>query len=83
LGKEDVTMAEEGDRIAMSQRERDRLRVLQDVKEGRYTQVKAAELLKLTVRQVRRLQRAGAAKERRRSSMACAARVPITVMIGS
>src|SRR4051794_5474760 len=51
-----MTMAEEGDRIAMSQRERDRLRVLQDVKEGRYTQVKAAELLKLSVRQVRRLQ---------------------------
>ena len=49
-------MAEEGDRIAMSQRERDRLRVLQDVKEGRYTQAKAAELLKLSVRQVRRLQ---------------------------
>jgi hypothetical protein len=49
-------MAEEGDRIAMSQRERDRLRVLQDVKEGRYTQAKAAELLKLTARQVRRLQ---------------------------
>jgi transposase len=49
-------MAEEGDRIAMSQRERDRLRVLQDVKEGRYTQAKAAELLKLTVRQTRRLQ---------------------------
>ena len=49
-------MAEEGDRIAMSQRERDRWRVLQDVKEGRYTQAKAAELLKLSVRQVRRLQ---------------------------
>jgi transposase len=49
-------MAEEGDRIAMSQRERDRLRVLQDVKEGRYTQAKAAELLKLSVRQLRRLQ---------------------------
>jgi transposase len=50
-------MAEEGDRIAMSQRERDRLRVFQDVKEGRYTQAKAAELLKLSVRQVRRLQK--------------------------
>jgi transposase len=48
-------MAGEGDRIAMSQRERDRLRVLQDLNEGRYTQVKAAELLKRTVRQVRRL----------------------------
>ncbi len=50
-------MAEERDRIAMSERERDRLRVLQDVKEGRYTQGKAAELLKLSTRQVRRLQK--------------------------
>jgi len=49
-------MAEEGDRIEMSQRERDRLRVLRDVKDGRFSQVKAAELLKLTVRQLRRLQ---------------------------
>ena len=49
-------MAEEGDRIEMSQRERDRLRVLRDVKEGRFSQVKAAELVKLTVRQLRRLQ---------------------------
>src|ERR1700676_63537 len=46
----------EGDRVEMSQRERDRLRVLQDVEEGRFTQAKAAQLLKLTVRQVRRLQ---------------------------
>jgi transposase len=45
-----------GDRIAMSQRERDRLKVLHGVKEGRFTQAKAAELLGLTVRQVRRLQ---------------------------
>jgi transposase-like protein len=49
-------MGFEGDRIAMSQRERDRLRILQDVEEGRCSQVKAAQLLKLTVRQVRRLQ---------------------------
>lgn len=49
-------MVEEGDRIGMSQRELDRLRLLQDVKEGRCTQAKAAELLKLSVRQVRRLQ---------------------------
>jgi transposase len=49
-------MSLEGDRIAMSQRERDRLRVLQDVEEGRCSQAKAAQLLKLTVRQVRRMQ---------------------------
>ena len=49
-------MADVGDRIEMSQRERDRLRVLQDVEEGRFTQAKAAQLLKLTARQVRRLQ---------------------------
>jgi transposase len=44
------------DRIEMSQRERDRLKVLHGVKQGQYTQAKAAELLGLTVRQVRRLQ---------------------------
>ena len=44
------------DRIEMSQRERDRLKVLHGVKEGQYTQAKAAQLLGLTVRQVRRLQ---------------------------
>lgn len=50
-------MAEKGDRIEMSQRERDRARILHGVEEGRFTQAKAAQLLKLTVRQVRRLQR--------------------------
>jgi hypothetical protein len=49
-------MAEKGDWIQMSQRERDRLRVLQDVEEGRCTQAKAGQLLKLSVRQLRRLQ---------------------------
>src|ERR1700691_947159 len=49
-------MAEEGDRVEMSQRERDRLRVLHGIEERRFTQAKGAELLKLTVRQVRRLQ---------------------------
>jgi helix-turn-helix protein len=49
-------MSLEGDRVAMSQRERDRLRILQDVEDGRCSQAKAAQLLKLTVRQVRRLQ---------------------------
>jgi transposase len=57
FGKEDKTMAVEGDRIDMSLRERDRARVLRDVKEGRFSQAKAAQLLKLSVRQVRRLQR--------------------------
>jgi transposase len=51
-----MIMAMERDRIEMSQQERDRLRVLQDVEEGRLTQAKAAQLLKLTARQVRRLQ---------------------------
>jgi hypothetical protein len=45
-----------GDRIEMSQRERDRLRVLRDVEEGKCSQAKAAQLLKLSVRQLRRLQ---------------------------
>jgi hypothetical protein len=49
-------MAGEGNRIEMSQRERDRLRVLENLKEGRYSQAKAAELLRLCERQVRRLQ---------------------------
>jgi Helix-turn-helix domain len=43
------------DRIAMSQRERDRLAVLRTVVAGERTQVEAARLLKLSVRQVRRL----------------------------
>jgi hypothetical protein len=37
-----------GDRIEMSQRERDRLKVLHGVKEGEYTQPKPAQLLGLT-----------------------------------
>src|SRR5690242_17610493 len=45
----------EGDRIPMSQRERDRLRVLHSVLDGQRTQVEAARLLRLTTRQVRRL----------------------------
>jgi hypothetical protein len=45
----------EGDRIAMSQRERDRLRVLHSVLEGQRTQVEAARLLRLTPRHLRRL----------------------------
>ena len=49
------TASNEGDRIAMSLRERDRLRVLHSVLEGQRTRVEAARLLKLTPRQVRRL----------------------------
>ncbi len=45
------------DRIEMSQRERDRLRILHEVTKGQLSQVKAAELLQLTARQVRRLQK--------------------------
>lgn len=45
------------DRIEMSQRERDRLRVLHDLQKGTISQVKAAELLRLSPRQVRRLQK--------------------------
>ena len=50
-----TTASNEGDRIAMSQRERDRLRVLHSVLEGKRTQVEAARLLRLTPRHVRRL----------------------------
>ena len=45
----------ETERIALSQRERERLRVLHEVKEKHLTQVEAAERLKVTDRQVRRL----------------------------
>ena len=46
-----------GDRIAMSVRERDRLKVMAPVLDGKRTQVEAARLMGLCVRQVRRLQR--------------------------
>jgi hypothetical protein len=45
------------DRIAMSQQERDRLKVMAPVMSGERTQSEAARLLKLCVRQVRRIQR--------------------------
>jgi hypothetical protein len=45
----------ETERIALSQRERDRLQVLHDIQQGRLTQVAAGERLKVTDRQVRRL----------------------------
>jgi transposase len=45
----------ETERIAMSQRERDRLRVLHEVKQKHLTQVEAARQLKVTDRHVRRM----------------------------
>src|ERR1700730_8717047 len=45
----------ETERMALSQRERDRLRVLQDVEQGHVTQVEAARRIHLCDRQVRRL----------------------------
>jgi hypothetical protein len=44
------------DRIAMSQRERDILKALGPVLEGKRTQVEAARLLNMSVRQIRRIQ---------------------------
>ena len=41
--------------IALSQRERDRLRVLHEVEQGHLTQIAAAGRVKLSDRQVRRL----------------------------
>ena len=46
-----------GDRIEMSQPERDRLKIMALVLEGQLTQPEAARLLKRCVRQVRRIQR--------------------------
>jgi hypothetical protein len=46
-----------GDRIEMSQRERDVLKVMAAVLEGKRTQAEAGRLLKRSVRQVRRIQR--------------------------
>jgi hypothetical protein len=45
----------EAERITLSQRERDRLRVLHEVKQKHLSQVAAAERLKVTDRQVRRM----------------------------
>ena len=47
----------DGERIAMSQNERDRLKVMASVMDGRRTQAEAARLMKRSVRQVRRIQR--------------------------
>jgi hypothetical protein len=43
------------ERIALSQRERDRLRVLHEVRQGHLTQVEAGRRMKLSDRQIRRL----------------------------
>ena len=45
----------ETERIALSQRERDRLKVLHEVQQKQLTQVAAAERLKVSDRQVRRM----------------------------
>ena len=45
----------ETERIALSQRERDRLRVLREVQEKQITQIEAARRLKISDRQIRRL----------------------------
>jgi hypothetical protein len=45
----------ETERITLNQRERDRLHVLHDVQQGRLTQVAAAQRIKLSERQIRRL----------------------------
>ena len=45
------------DRIAMSQKERDVLKIMQGVLDGQRTQAQAAHLLDLSIRQVRRIQR--------------------------
>ena len=47
----------DGDRIEMSQHERDRLRVMGSVMEGKRKGVEAARLLQITDRQVRRIRR--------------------------
>jgi hypothetical protein len=46
----------DGDRIAMSQRERDRLKVMEPVLAGKRLQKEAGRLLRLSVRQIRRIQ---------------------------
>lgn len=45
------------ERISMSQRERERLKVLHQLERGGLKQTEAAERLELSARQVRRLQR--------------------------
>lgn len=55
--KEGKTVGAQPDRIAMSQKERDTLKVMHGVLAGERTQAEAARLLRRSVRHVRRLQR--------------------------
>ncbi len=50
------------ERISMSQSERERLKVVQQIEQGHWTQVEGARRLRLSARQVRRLQRRVAAE---------------------
>src|SRR4051812_4665408 len=52
-----TTSVQKSDRIEMSQRERDLLKVMHPVLIGERTQAQAAALLGITARQVRRIQR--------------------------
>jgi hypothetical protein len=52
-----TTRVQKPDRIEMSQRERDLLKIMQPVLTGERTQAQAADLLGITTRQVRRIQR--------------------------
>ena len=45
----------ETERIALSQRERDRLRVLHEIRQKHITQIEAAKRLKISDRHIRRL----------------------------
>ena len=50
------------ERISMSQPERERLKVLQQMEQGHWTQMEGAQRLRLSSRQVRRIQRRVAAE---------------------
>jgi transposase len=52
-----MTISVQADRIAMSQKERDVLKIMHGVLKGERTQAQAAHLLNIGVRQVRRIQR--------------------------
>ena len=60
-------MERDEDRILMSQYERDLLKIMAPVLQSKRTQAEAARLLKLSERQVRRIQRrTGTLRERKR-----------------
>src|SRR5215469_9804022 len=52
-----MTIGVQMDRIAMSQKERDVLKIMHGILKGDRTQTEAAHLLDISVRQVRRIQR--------------------------